>query len=233
MIGNSIKIFDELESTNDFVKMNVSNLEHGTIIVAKSQTLGRGRRDNIWVSKVGNLYFSIILKDDVDRQSIFKYIVVSSLAIVRSLKVFNIAVSIKYPNDCLVAGKKISGILIESLGSTKLDYMIIGIGININQIKFDELSDKATSIKLLTKMDINIENVLDEFVRNYNEILNMDFNEVFNMYLSYSMVINKKIIYHGEEYIISNIEKDGTIIIKNEVSEHRVSYNEISLKEFY
>ena len=233
MIGNSIKIFDELESTNDFVKMNVSNLEHGTIIVAKSQILGRGRRDNVWVSKVGNLYFSIILKDDVDRQSIFKYIVVSSLSIVRSLKVFDIEASIKYPNDCLVAGKKISGILIESLGSTKLDYMIIGIGINVNQIKFDELSKKATSIKLLTKTDINIENVLDEFVRNYNEILNMDFNEVFNMYLSYSMVINKKISYHDEEYIISNIEKDGTIIIKNEVSEHRVAYNEISLKEFY
>ena len=233
MIGNSIKIFDELESTNDFVKMNVSNLEHGTIIVAKSQVLGRGRRDNVWVSKVGNLYFSIILKDDVDRQSIFKYIVVSSLAIVRSLKVFDIEASIKYPNDCLVAGKKISGILIESLGSTKLDYLIIGIGINVNQIKFDELSNKATSIKSLIKTDINIENVLDEFIRNYNEILNMDFNEVFNMYLSCSTVINKKIAYHDEEYIISNIEKDGTIIIKNEVSERRVAYNEISLKEFY
>ena len=118
MIGKSIKIFDELDSTNNFVKINISNLNHGTVIVAKKQIEGRGRRDNTWVSKEGNLYFSIVLKEGIKRDSIFKYIAISSLAIVKTLSDYDINALIKFPNDCLVDGKKISGVLIERTWSS-------------------------------------------------------------------------------------------------------------------
>ena len=233
MIGKSIKRFDDLDSTNSFVKRNVSNLEHGTIIVAKSQSEGRGRRDNKWMSKEGNLYFSFVLKNDIERQCIFRYIVEVSLGIINTLKELNIDALIKYPNDCLVDGKKVSGILLESSGSFKLDYIAIGIGINVNQVKFNELTNKATSLKKQTKKSYNIDDVLKRFIKNYNSIIEMHYDKLFDLYLESSIVLGKTITYQLKEYIISDIEKDGTIIIENGNGKRRVAYSEINLKEFY
>ena len=233
IIGESIKIFDELDSTNNFMKQNYSNLDHGSVVVSKRQTNGRGRRTNSWVSEVGNLYFSIVLKNNISRINTFKYIVESSVSIIRLLKSYNIHSVIKYPNDCLVDSKKISGILIENSGPNKLDYLIIGIGINVNQLDFGELNIKATSMKSILGEKILESDVLDEFLRIFNAILNTDYTDIFNEYIDNSIVINKEINYQNMKYVIKSIEQDGTIIISNKTSEHRVAYSEISLKEFY
>ena len=233
MIGKNIKIFEELDSTNNFVKMNVSNLDHGTVVVSKKQTNGRGRRDNVWLSEEGNLYMSILLKEDIYRDSIFKYIVKSSVAIIRTLGLFNINALIKYPNDCLIDNKKISGVLIESLGSKNLEFIIIGIGINVNQINFGKLDSKAISMKIHLKKNINVDDVLNKYIQIFNEILDVEFNELFAEYIKFSMVINKQINYKGENYIIKSIEQDGTIIIANDMSLERVAYSEISIKDIY
>ncbi len=233
MIGNKIEIFEELDSTNNYIKINASDLEEGSIIVAKKQTSGRGRRENKWKSKAGNLYFSFILKENSKRESIFKYIVQSSVAIIRTLNMFSISASIKYPNDCLVGNKKIAGILIESLGSSKLDYVIIGIGININQINFDELNNKAISMKLMANIEYNVMDVLKQFIENYNNILNCGYQEVFSEYIKNSIVLNMSITYEDEVYVIKEILSDGNILIKNKLHEHHVAFSEISLREIY
>jgi BirA family biotin operon repressor/biotin-[acetyl-CoA-carboxylase] ligase len=199
LIGKSIKIFEELDSTNNFVRLNAANLDNGAIIVAKKQTKGRGQRDNKWVSKEGNLYFSFILKKDLKRDSIFKYIVQSSLAIIRTLKHYNIDALIKYPNDCLVDHRKISGVLIESLGFNMLEHIIIGIGININQVNFGHLENKATSMKHKLNKDSDVERVLETFIENYNDILQNRYEELFNEYLKKSVVIGKEVTYEEEE----------------------------------
>ena len=123
--------------------------------------------------------------------------------------------------------------LIESLGYSKLDYIIIGIGINVNQIDFDYLNSKATSMKHKIKTNTDVEKVLEIFINNYNDILKSNYDDLFNEYLKSSVVINKNIFYREEEFKIIDIEHDGTIIIKNKFSEQRVAYSEISLKEFY
>lgn len=233
MIGKSIKIFEELDSTNNFVKVNVSNLENGTVIVARKQTNGRGRRDNEWMSENGNLYFSIFLKNDLHRNDIFKYIVQSSIAIVRTLGHYGIDSLIKYPNDCLVDGFKIAGVLIESAGLSKLDYIVIGIGINVNQLDFKELNNKAISMHKVLDLRLNIENLLEEFISNYNEVIKSEYSGIFNQYIEKSVVLNKSIIYDDKEFNISSIEQDGTIIIKNGSFEQRIAFSEISLKELY
>jgi len=233
LIGNKIEIFEELDSTNNYIKINASDLEEGSIIVAKKQTSGRGRRENKWKSKAGNLYFSFILKENSKRESIFKYIVQSSVAIIRTLNMFSISASIKYPNDCLVGNKKIAGILIESLGSSKLDYVIIGIGININQINFDELNNKAISMKLMANIEYNVMDVLKQFIENYNNILNCGYQEVFSEYIKNSIVLNMSITYEDEVYVIKEILSDGNILIKNKLHEHHVAFSEISLREIY
>lgn len=233
IIGKDILRFDELDSTNDFVKLNFNNLEHGTIVLSKIQSRGRGRRSNIWQSKIGNLYISILLKEDLNRLNLFRYIVESSVAITRLLKHYNIDGLIKYPNDILVNNKKISGILIESSGSTKLDYVVIGIGININQCDFVDLNSKATSIKNELGIEIDLEKVLDECVKSFNSLKECRYEDIFNEYIKYSIVINKNITYQDQEYTITNIEMDGTIVIENNINELRVAIDQISLKELY
>lgn len=233
IIGNDIKIFDKLDSTNNFVKQNYTNLTHGSVVVAKLQSDGRGRRDNTWTSELGNLYFSILFKDDIDRLNIFKHIVYSSISVIRLLKIHYIDAKIKYPNDCLADNKKITGILIESSGSSILDYVIVGIGININQDSFIKSDFTATSFKMILGKDFLINDILNEYLDIYNKILKMDYEVLFKEYLDCSIVINKHINYLGEKYLIKSIEKDGSIVIRNKSSERRVAYSKISLKELY
>ena len=81
--------------------------------------------------------------------------------------------------------------------------------------------------------DFNIDEVLKEFVKNYNNILESNSQKVFEDYISKSIVIGKKITYKNEGYVISDIEQNGTIIICNDLDEKRVAFSEISLKELY
>ncbi|MBN2605230.1 MAG: biotin--[acetyl-CoA-carboxylase] ligase [Bacilli bacterium] len=234
MIGNKICRFDELESTNDFAKMNYMNIDHGTIVVASRQTKGRGRNSNTWKSDQGNLYLSMILKSDISLKKIFQYVSVTSLAIVDLLENCGITANIKYPNDILVDHKKIAGILIESAGdSSKLKYIIIGVGINANQIDFKELSEKVTSMRLETSKQCTIERVLLQFIHYYNLHTNDDFENVYRKYLSKSIVLGKKIKYDNEIYTINSIDIDGVIHLENEIMKKRVIMNEISLEELY
>ena len=71
MIGKTILKFDQLNSTNDYIKKNIVDLDDGTIVVAKQQTKGKGRHGNVWYSPEGNLYFSILVKKNVSRENLF------------------------------------------------------------------------------------------------------------------------------------------------------------------
>lgn len=233
MIGNNIKKFDVLDSTNDFAKRNIVNLPHGCIVVANTQTNGKGRRNKKWESGAGNLYFSLVLKEDISRKNIFKYTVFTSLAITKTLEMFSINSDIKYPNDCLVNNKKIAGILIESLGSTELEYLIIGIGLNVNQNIFEILSEKATSMKIETNKLYDLNKLLDSFVFHFNSLLNGDLELIFREYINKSVVIGKNIQFEGADYKIKTIDIKGALIIINDKQELKIAFNEISLEELY
>ena len=233
MIGKKVLRFEMLESTNDFTKANATALDHGTVIVSEKQTLGRGRSDHKWMSKKGNLYFSFILNENVSRSDIFKYIVNTSVAIIRLLKGFNLKSEIKYPNDILVENKKICGILIESYGSLDIDYAIIGVGININQTDFEELSISATSIRNENNPILNIDDVLNKFIHIYNKIESISYDDIFEEYLESSLVIGKNIKIDSITYLIKGIHKNGNLILVGNGKTEYKGLNEISLKELY
>ena len=233
MIGNKILRFETLDSTNNFAKVNAKSLEHGTVICSAIQSLGRGRKNRKWESEKGNLYFSFILSEGVSRTDIFKYVVNTSVTINRLLKGFSVFSEIKYPNDILVENKKICGILMESYGSLEIDYVVIGVGININQSDFSNLSNNATSIKNETNMTLDIDKVLNKFIHIYNKIESISFNEVFEEYLDNSLVIGKKIKLDSKTYHIKGIHENGNLILtRNGEIEYR-SFNEITLSELY
>jgi len=159
--------FDEIDSTNSYLKRNYLREENLTVIKANFQNLGRGQFERKWFSNKGeNLLFSVLLKDiKIDYISKIKDSIINSLLIV--LEDFKINAYFKIPNDLYVDGKKICGILIETLIRNKTcEYVVIGVGLNINQEIFDENFD-ATSMKILLKEKIEIDLVLKKILEKF------------------------------------------------------------------
>lgn len=233
MIGKNVIKLESVDSTNNYLKLNSNSLEEGTIVVSKIQTSGRGRSDHTWMSEEGNLYFSFILKGWISRSKVFELLARVSVAVIRVLKDFNIESQIKYPNDILIENRKICGILIESYGALEIDYGIIGVGINVNQTNFRELDYKAISIKHFIKEDISTDQVLDKFIREYNELEGVPFEKIFDDYLRYSMIIGKRLDYNDKVYTIKGISDKGKLTLESYEDTIEISLNSIKLKDLY
>ena len=183
-VGRRIELFDCLPSTNrEAVQLAQADVEHGTVVVAESQTAGRGRLSRTWFSPPGiNLYCSIILRTARPSERLTEWLswlpLVSALAAAEAIEqVSSIHVSVKWPNDLLISERKVGGILCESGAGSRSDpFQIIGIGINVNGGQDDwpaDLRDSATSIRqerkilvdrnrLLAQLLLELEHCLDE-----------------------------------------------------------------------
>jgi BirA family biotin operon repressor/biotin-[acetyl-CoA-carboxylase] ligase len=141
--------FDTIGSTNDeALRQARAGADEGLCVVAKQQTAGRGRHGRNWVSNDGaGLYFSVVLRPDLDVQFLPLITLMSGVAVHDTLKEFGIGPDIKWVNDVLVGDKKISGILAEATETPKGLAVVVGIGINLTSANFPaELADSATSI---------------------------------------------------------------------------------------
>jgi len=185
-VGRRIELFDCLPSTNrEAVQLAQAEVEHGTVVVADSQTAGRGRLSRTWFSPPGaNLYCSIILRATRPPERLTEWLswlpLISALAVAEAIEqVSSIHVSVKWPNDLLISERKVGGILCESGTGKRSDpFQIIGIGINVNVDLNDwpaDLRDSATSIwqerkivvdrnRLLAQLLLELEQCLDELV---------------------------------------------------------------------
>lgn len=148
-VGRQILFFPSIPSTMDVArKVAREGAAEGTVIMAKTQTAGRGRLGRVWLSPEGSLAMSVILKPSLD--ALPKLIMLASLAVVISIKkVTGLQAHIKWPNDVLIRGKKVCGILIENeVKGKQVAFAIVGIGININfdPTAFPEISHIATSL---------------------------------------------------------------------------------------
>ena len=121
----------------------------GTVVIAEEQTAARGRLRRAWTSPQGNIALSVILRPAMDH--LHSLTMISSLAVVRAIeRVAGLRPDIKWPNDVLIGGKKVCGILIESsLSGAAVDYAILGIGLNVNLdvAAFPEIADTSTSLR--------------------------------------------------------------------------------------
>ncbi|MBI2651980.1 biotin--[acetyl-CoA-carboxylase] ligase [Candidatus Woesearchaeota archaeon] len=164
--------YKSLTSTQDkakeFAKKGLDNI----IIVADKQAEGRGRFKRKWYSDKGGLWMSILLKPK-NVQNLQYLTFAAAVAVVESIKkIANLNTNIKWPNDVHYKGKKLCGILTEGIFG-KENYVVVGIGLNVNQTKFqNEIKTTATSLKVVKHKIIDIrklmENILDEFFYFYN-----------------------------------------------------------------
>lgn len=176
-----IILHESINSTNEFaLSLSLRGPESGTVIVADSQERGRGRRGRVWVSPPGsNIYMSAILKPEIAVRDATFLTVAAALSCAHALRSkTGLNVNIKWPNDLMVSGKKIGGILTElRSGHDKINSAVIGIGINVNFCGEDfpeELVNIATSVKELTGKYFSrseiIAEVLNELERWYKKL---------------------------------------------------------------
>jgi len=176
--------FDTIDSTNtEAANQARKGADEGLCVVAREQTAGRGRQGRSWISeKDSGLYFSIVLRPKLETRYISLITLAAGIAVYDTLKEFGIDPDIKWVNDVLVREKKISGILAETVETTKGIAVIVGIGINLTSRSFpDELAQIATSIESETTMmrslgpraidPMNVETRLTSFLSFWYEIL--------------------------------------------------------------
>ena len=155
---------DSVDSTNNYLKNNYHQLPNYTIVKAKHQTKGHGQFGRVWESNDNeNLLLSILIKKElpfVMRDA--NPIIIS--AILNLLDDLGVEGRFKYPNDIYVEDKKISGILMETkYTGLDLEYLIIGIGINVNQVEFE--NSNAISLKQILKSDLDIDNIFKQLLK--------------------------------------------------------------------
>ena len=159
--------FDCLPSSNDFL-LELSKhqkLPDGTLVWVKDQQKGRGQRGNIWISESGkSLSFSILLypkKLDVDKQFLLSKVV--AIALVDWMNSKGVNAQVKWPNDILVDGKKIAGILIEnSIDQSGIKQSVVGIGLNVNQCEFPRGLEHVCSISQILGSELDLKQSLEE-----------------------------------------------------------------------
>lgn len=232
--------FDVLESTN---KSAVLAAQHGalegTVIVAKKQYGGHGRIGRIWNSPEGGLWFSIILRPKIEPQYVAQLTLLAGVAVTQALRSLyeTDEIFIKWPNDILINGQKICGILSEmSLNEIgQVDYAVIGIGINVSLKENDfpsELRTTATSLNLATAKnhDCNkvLQYVLHEIESIYQEWLNTGMKSVIELWRHFNCTLGKKINVKDCDKIIYS----GTAIAVDEYGALIVQDSSGNLKSF-
>jgi BirA family transcriptional regulator, biotin operon repressor / biotin---[acetyl-CoA-carboxylase] ligase len=165
-VGKNLVFVPDCHSTNSLAMelAQRSSAAEGTVVITDNQYSGRGQRGNLWISEPGkNLTLSILFKPTVrpDQQFILTQLV--ALGVADYVKTKTLAVKIKWPNDILVNEKKVCGILIESsLSGALVQFVITGIGLNVNQTIFQ--NPKATSLKLETGKEFDLNVALNELL---------------------------------------------------------------------
>ena len=150
-MGRHLVYLPETDSTNiQAAKLAREGAPEGTLVVAESQTAGKGRRGRSWSSPSGSsIYMSFLLRPDIPPYCASMITLLAGMAAAKAVcQVAGLEAQIKWPNDLVVNGKKICGILTEmSAEMERIHYIVTGIGINVNQMEFpEEIRDKATSL---------------------------------------------------------------------------------------
>ncbi|HVF88577.1 MAG TPA: biotin--[acetyl-CoA-carboxylase] ligase [Blastocatellia bacterium] len=164
-LGSEVLHFDSLPSTNDRAReMALAGAAEGTAIVAARQTAGRGRMGRLWSSPPGEgLYLSVILRPRVRPPDASVITLAAAVAVAETLSAdFGARADIKWPNDVLVGGRKICGILVESaVEGDRIQHAVLGIGVNLAQTEFpEEIRRTATSLLIETGIRVSPREVL-------------------------------------------------------------------------
>ncbi|RED60409.1 biotin--[acetyl-CoA-carboxylase] ligase [Cohnella lupini] len=201
--GRQLHLLDVVPSTQDELRrLAEQGAPEGTLVIAEQQTNGRGRMGRSWVSPAGKgIWMSLLLRPPVPLPLTPQLTLLAAVALSRAIsREVPVKIGIKWPNDLLVGGKKISGILLESAAEDeRLRYVVVGLGISVNLDAEDypaELLDKAISLKMASGAPINrsglIAIILEEFERLYDLYLEQGFAPIRSLWEAHSVTLNSE-----------------------------------------
>ena len=214
-VGKNCFKLDEISSTNDWLMTRISNqkFHEGTVAFASVQTNGRGQRGSQWFSQpYKSLTFSVLLKPSfLSPIHAFDLSICVALALSDSLNKLRTGFKIKWPNDIYFEDKKIAGVLIENqMNRSVYQNAVVGIGLNVNQLHFDELSN-AISLKQIIGIEFPVEKVMEHICESLEARYLMlrlgHFKDLKNAYMSNLYGLNKL-----QSFMVDNKKLNGKII---------------------
>lgn len=217
-IGQIIQYYPKLDSTNTKAWELISEkVENGTVVITDNQTKGRGRQANKWISMPDkSLTFSIIIYPNALPSQINLYSLIVGLAITDCLTDFNIQAQLKWPNDILINGKKVGGILCESrISGGVIKSLVIGIGLNVNENITElpeELRTKATSLMIESGIQYQLELLLANILNHLeHRIQNKEAAAQLIDWEKRCAHLNQKVTFHSNNETVNGVFKGLTL----------------------
>ena len=218
---HNIHYFDEVDSTMDIAReLARKECPHFTVVIAGRQKKGRGRLKRSWLSSEGGLYFTIVVRPKIPPVLSSRVNFAASMILAQTLRnMFNINAMVKWPNDVLVDGKKISGILSEMEAEIdRVSFISIGIGINVNNDP-TPYEPMATSLKKILGKEVPRIEVLKAFLDHFEDALNdSNFDNVVSEWKKYSETLNRhvRIVTANDvsEGLAVDVDDNGALILK-------------------
>lgn len=226
-----IETFASVSSTQDkAMELLKSGASEGLVVQAMSMEHGRGRHGNDWHAPMGNLYLSIVLQPDISETDCGQMSFVAALAVVETARSLTtddaLKINVKWPNDVLINGKKLAGILIEKEGQ---DY-ILGVGLNILAAPENATALQAHSEKRLPINPVR-DFFLDVFNAYYTKWLNEGFENIQEQWMRKAAFLNEKIGVRlsdrEEQGIFKGIDKDGALLLETKEGIQRFVSGEV------
>lgn len=236
----TIEFFDDITSTNDYMKINCYN--EGDIIIAESQNKGKGRNGKSFYSpKQKGIYLSLLLKPELTIYDSLKITACCAVAVVKAIqKNYPLTPQIKWVNDIMLNNKKVCGILCEAsleMNTGKLDSMIVGVGINVHAYeKPDDIKDIAVSLEDDTDLFVERQKIiidfLNEFYNDYSQLSTLSF---LDDYRKYSYILHQHItVYENNKSypaFVTHINDDASLTVRYGEEERILKSGEISIRK--
>lgn len=246
-MGGGIQFFSSLDSTNGEAREQARRgAGEGTAILADSQSRGKGRLGRPWESPpVGNVYVSLVLRPEIPPVKAPQLTLMAGVAVCRALiKVSSLEARLKWPNDVLVRGRKVAGILTEMESeSGKIKFVILGVGVNVNWREEDmpsSIRDTATSLRSETGKEISRASVageiFDELEDWYADFLKEGFSSrMREEWNRLSWINGKRVTVTLPDGIISGealgLDRNGALLLRDEQGKtHSVVVGDVSLR---
>ncbi|MCM1009803.1 MAG: biotin--[acetyl-CoA-carboxylase] ligase [Fusobacterium sp.] len=217
---------ENIDSTNLWAKNNIETLVDRTVVFAGAQTQGRGRLQRNWVDLgKGNLFMSLVLKPsekfDEHYANLTQYM---SVSLCKVLETYGLKPEIKWPNDVLISGKKIAGILSEaSVRGTTFKGLVLGIGVNLNakEEDFAQIDKAVTALNLELGREIDLKEfktaLVEEFFKNYETFLSLGFEFIKKDYLTRANFLDKELcvalINETKRGVAKGVTDNGELIL--------------------
>lgn len=214
--GRHLKLLDEVDSTQNIVRrMAEDGAPQGTLVIAERQTQGRGRLGRSWLSPAGKgIWMSLLLRPQVPLPLTPQLTLLAAVALSRAIaRIVPLRIGIKWPNDLLVDGKKISGILLESAAEDeRLKFVVVGLGISANLEAEDypeEMLDKAASLKMLSGRPVDrpalIAAIMLEFERLFDLYRQEGFAPVRSLWEAHSVTLHRPVVLYAPDGQIEGV----------------------------